>query len=32
LREKIEEKPSQPRYVQTVRGVGYRFATPEELE
>jgi DNA-binding response OmpR family regulator len=32
VREKIEENPSQPRYVQTVRGVGYRFATPEELE
>jgi DNA-binding response OmpR family regulator len=32
LREKIEENPSQPRYVQTVRGVGYRFATPEDLE
>jgi two-component system response regulator VicR len=25
LREKIEHDPSQPRYVQTVRGVGYRF-------
>jgi DNA-binding response OmpR family regulator len=32
LREKIEEDPSQPHYVQTVRGVGYRFATPEKLE
>jgi len=32
VREKIEENPSQPRYVQTVRGVGYRFATPEEFE
>jgi DNA-binding response OmpR family regulator len=32
VREKVEEYPSQPRYVQTVRGVGYRFATPEELE
>jgi len=32
VREKVEEDPSQPRYVQTVRGVGYRFATPEELE
>jgi two-component system alkaline phosphatase synthesis response regulator PhoP len=31
LREKVEEDPSQPRYVQTVRGVGYRFATEEEL-
>ena len=25
LREKIEADPSQPRYIQTVRGVGYRF-------
>jgi DNA-binding response OmpR family regulator len=32
VREKVEEDPSQPRYVQTVRGVGYRFATPEDLE
>lgn len=29
LREKIEDDPGQPRYIQTVRGVGYRFATPE---
>ena len=26
LREKIEPDPSEPRYVQTVWGVGYRFA------
>jgi DNA-binding response OmpR family regulator len=26
LREKIEDDPSQPRYLQTVWGVGYRFA------
>jgi DNA-binding response OmpR family regulator len=26
LREKIEENPSQPRLIQTVRGVGYRFS------
>ena len=26
LREKIEEDPSQPRFLQTVWGVGYRFA------
>jgi DNA-binding response OmpR family regulator len=31
LREKIEEDAGQPRYIQTVRGVGYRFAAPEEL-
>jgi DNA-binding response OmpR family regulator len=30
VREKIEEDASQPHYIQTVRGVGYRFATPEE--
>ncbi len=32
VREKIEESPSQPRYIQTIRGVGYRFATPGDLE
>ncbi len=31
LREKIENDPSKPRYIQTVRGVGYRFATPDEV-
>lgn len=25
LREKIEDDPSQPQYIQTVRGMGYRF-------
>ena len=25
LREKLESEPSEPRYLQTVRGVGYRF-------
>ena len=25
LREKLEVEPSEPRYLQTVRGVGYRF-------
>ena len=25
LRQKIEDEPSTPRYIQTVRGVGYRF-------
>jgi DNA-binding response OmpR family regulator len=28
LRKKLEEDPSDPRYVQTVRGVGYRFRRP----
>lgn len=31
LREKIEKNPSAPRYIQTVRGVGYRFATSDEV-
>lgn len=31
LREKIEPDPGQPRYIQTIRSVGYRFATPEEV-
>lgn len=30
LREKIEENPSFPVYLRTVRGVGYRFNMPEE--
>ncbi|MCX7791466.1 MAG: response regulator transcription factor [Chloroflexaceae bacterium] len=29
LREKIEPDPGRPRYIQTVRGVGYRFEVPE---
>ena len=32
LRQKIEAEPGRPRYIQTVRGVGYRFATPDEVE
>ena len=28
LREKIEADPARPRYIQTVRGVGYRFEVP----
>ena len=31
LREKIEVDPAQPRLVLTVRGVGYRLVTPDEL-
>jgi two-component system alkaline phosphatase synthesis response regulator PhoP len=31
LRQKIEDVPAQPHYIQTVRGVGYRFATGEEV-
>ncbi len=30
LRGKIEPDPGQPRYIQTVRGVGYRFEVPLE--
>ena len=28
LRAKIEDDPSRPRYIQTVRGLGYRFVIP----
>jgi two-component system phosphate regulon response regulator PhoB len=31
LRQKIEENPSQPRYLRTVRGVGYRFGNPQSV-
>ena len=30
LRERIEVHPSKPRYLRTVRGVGYRFGVPDE--
>jgi len=30
LRKKLEEDPSQPIYIQTVYGFGYRFAIKEE--
>jgi two-component system alkaline phosphatase synthesis response regulator PhoP len=26
LRQKLEEDPEYPRYIRTVRGVGYRFS------
>ena len=32
LREKIEADPSAPAYVQTVRGIGYRFDIPKTRE
>ena len=30
LRDKIEDDPSAPRYIETVWGVGYRFVIPAE--
>ncbi len=32
LRSKIEKNPAEPKFIQTVWGVGYRFAEPEELD
>ena len=32
LREKLERNPSQPDYIQTVWGVGYKFEAPDEDE
>jgi two-component system, OmpR family, response regulator RegX3 len=32
LRKKLADDPADPRYIKTVRGVGFRFASPEELE
>jgi DNA-binding response OmpR family regulator len=32
LREQIEPDPGEPLYLQTVRGVGYRFVAPVEVE
>ena len=31
LRKKIEDTPSRPRYITTVRGVGFRFLAPDEV-
>ena len=31
LRKKLEDDPSDPRYITTIRGVGFRFAAPEDL-
>jgi two-component system, OmpR family, alkaline phosphatase synthesis response regulator PhoP len=32
IRNKIEEDSSQPRYIKTVWGLGYRFAEPDEMK
>jgi two-component system response regulator RegX3 len=32
LRRKLGDDPASPRLIHTVRGVGFRFATPEELD
>jgi two-component system, OmpR family, response regulator RegX3 len=31
LRKKLEDDPTKPRYIHTVRGVGFRFASPDEV-
>jgi two-component system response regulator RegX3 len=31
LRKKLEEDPPSPRYIATIRGVGFRFASPDEV-
>ncbi len=31
LRQKVEDEPDNPKYIRTVRGVGYRFASEDEL-
>lgn len=32
LRAKIEPSPDNPKFIKTVRGIGYRFAEPSELD
>lgn len=32
LRRKLGDDPAEPKFVHTVRGVGFRFAAPEEIE
>lgn len=31
IRKKIEDDPSDPRYIKTIRGVGFRFASDQDL-
>ena len=31
LRKKLDDDPGAPRYIHTVRGIGFRFASPDEL-
>jgi DNA-binding response OmpR family regulator len=31
LRKKLEDDPAEPRYITTIRGVGFRFAAPEDI-
>jgi DNA-binding response OmpR family regulator len=31
LRRKLDDDPASPRFIHTVRGVGFRFSGPEEL-
>jgi two-component system response regulator RegX3 len=31
LRKKLEDDPARPRYITTIRGVGFRFAAPEDV-
>ena len=31
LRKKIEDDPANPRFITTIRGVGFRFATDDDL-
>jgi len=32
IRRKLRDDPSEPRYLHTVRGVGFRFSSPDEVE
>jgi two-component system, OmpR family, response regulator RegX3 len=32
LRKKLGDDPASPRYIHTVRGVGFRFSAPDELQ